>query len=308
MKPENFPELYREHLESLNRARDTIDWYAVLIRRFDAFADGRGVEHWPEVTTPLLLDYQKHVFGLLNKHGQSFKAPTRNLHLIVLNGFFQYLKRAGYLSHNPASDIPLAKEPQRLPKAVPSAKEIKRLLAIPDTSTVIGYRDRTLMEVFYSTGMRLMEVVNLTCAEVDLDHGVLIVRQGKGRKDRVVPLGKVAARYLETYLQGIRPDLLRGRPDAGAVFLTVNGGSFSDRALAQRIEKYVRRVKLSAHVTPHSFRHACATHMVRNRANIRHVQELLGHAKLETTEKYLQLTITDLKEAHTRFHPREKDA
>jgi len=191
---------------------------------------------------------------------------------------------------------------------VPTAKEIKRLLSVPDTSTVLGYRDRTIMEVFYSTGMRLMEVVNLKCTDVDLDHAILIVRQGKGKKDRVVPVGKVAAKYLETYLQGIRPELLQGKEDTNHVFLTVNGGQFSDRALAQRIERHVARVKLSAKVTPHVFRHACATHMIRNRANVRHVQEMLGHAKLDTTQKYLQLTITDLKEAHARCHPREKDA
>jgi len=308
MQPENFAGLYLASLQGLNRAKATIDWYRTLIARFEAFAGDRGVEQWPDVTTALLQDYQKHIAALLNTQGRSYAVPVQNLNLIVLNNLFGYLKRTGYLSHNPAAEIEHAREPQRLPKAVPSAKEIKRLLNVPDTATVLGYRDRTIMEVFYSTGMRLMEVVNLKCQDVDLDHGLIIVRQGKGKKDRVVPLGRVAARYLETYLQGIRPDLLKGRKDTSHVFLTVLGGPFCDRALSYRIRRYAFRVKLSARVTPHIFRHACATHMVRNQANIRHVQELLGHAKLDTTQKYLQLTIADLKEAHARCHPREKDA
>jgi integrase/recombinase XerD len=155
--------------------------------------------------------------------------------------------------------------------------------------------------------MRRKEAIGLKVQDVDLDHGLLIVREGKGKKDRVVPLGKVAAKYLETYLQGVRPDLLRGRPDSGHVFLTVLGGPFCGRSVGLLVAKYARRVRLTAKVTPHVFRHACATHMIRNRANIRHVQEMLGHAKLETTERYLQLTIADLKEAHARFHPREHD-
>lgn len=308
MNPENFAEQYLDHLQSLNRAKTTIDWYRTLIGRFETFAESRGVEQWPDVTAHLLLDYQKHVAALLNTQGRLFAVAAQNLHLIVLDSLFRYHKRSGNMPHNPAAEIERAKEPQRLPKAVPAAKEIKRLLDAPDTSTVLGFRDRTIMEVFYSTGMRLMEVVNLKCQDVDLDHGMLIARQGKGRKDRVVPLGKVAARFLETYLQGIRPELLQGRQDAGHVFLTVNGGAFTDRAMSLRIRKYAARVKLSAKVTPHVFRHACATHMIRNRANIRHVQEMLGHAKLDTTQKYLALTIADLKEAHARSHPREKDA
>lgn len=308
MNPDNFPDLYLTHLQSLNRAKATMDWYRTLIRRFEAFAEGRGVEQWPNVTTALLLDYQKHVFALLNTQGRPYAVAAQNLHLIVLDSLFGYLKRSGHMPHNPAAEIEHAREPQRLPKAVPTAREIKRLLNVPDTSTVLGYRDRTIMEVFYTTGMRLMEMVNLKVQDVDLDHGLLIVRQGKGKKDRVVPLGRMAAKYLETYLQGIRSELLRGRPDTSHVFLTVLGGAFCARAMAQRIAKHVERVKLSASVTPHVFRHACATHMIRNRANIRHVQEMLGHSKLETTERYLQLTITDLKEAHARCHPREKDA
>ena len=307
MNPENLATLYLEHMQSLNRAKATLDWYRTLIGRFEAFAESRGVMQWADVTTALLRDYQKHVCALLNTQGRAYTANTQNLSLIVLENMFRYLKRSGYLPHNPATDIEHAKEPQRLPKAVPAAKEIKRLLAVPDTSTVLGYRDRTIMEVFYSAGIRSRELRNLKCQDVDLDHGLLVVRQGKGKKDRVVPLGRIAARYLETYLQGIRPELLRGRPDTHHVFISRDGGPLCMRTIAQRLDRYAARVKLSAKVTPHIFRHACATHMIRNSANVRHVQELLGHAKLDTTQKYLSLTITDLKEAHARCHPREKD-
>jgi integrase/recombinase XerD len=137
------------------------------------------------------------------------------------------------------------------------------------------------------------------------------VRQGKGGKDRVVPLGRLAGRCIETYVKGVRPELLRAagtRTPAQALFLSARGWPLSKNALAQRVHCHGRRAGLPLPVTPHTFRHSCATHMIRNHANIRHVQELLGHLNLNTTQQYLHLTITDLKEAHRRFHPREKDA
>jgi site-specific recombinase XerD len=139
------------------------------------------------------------------------------------------------------------------------------------------------------------------------------IRQGKGGKDRVVPLGKIAVKFLETYINGIRPTLLQmGRlhdaPTVKALFISSMGRRLSQNALAARLDQYRRAAGLSQPVTPHTFRHTCATHMIRNRANIRHVQEMLGHVNLNTTQQYLHLTITDLKEAHHRFHPREKDA
>ena len=307
MHPENFTTLYLTYLQSQNRAKATIDWYRTLIRRFEAFAERHGITNWTDVTTALLMDYQKHVAVSLNGNGQAYVVPAQNLHLIVVENLYRYLKTIGNVAMNPAENLQLAKEPKLLPKAVPTIKEISKLLNAPNTQTVLGYRDRTIMELLYSTGIRRAELARLKLQDLDLDHGILVVRQGKGKKDRAVPLGKVAGKYLETYLNGIRPELLHRRNNEDYVFLSISGRPISTSWLSHFLRRYTRRLKLSVSITPHMFRHACATHMIRNRANIRHVQEMLGHAKLETTEKYLHLTITDLKEAHSKYHPREKD-
>ncbi len=306
MTTEDYLEAFLTHLRSLNRAESTLDWYATLLRRFFAFAREHGVDQVGDVTTPLVLDYQKHVADSLTRHGRSFTVGMQNLHLSVVAQFYEYLRRAGYAVHNPARDLEYARLPQRLPKAVPTSSQIKKLLKLPDTKSVLGYRDRTIFEVFYSTGIRNRELGRLRVEDVNLEEGFLFIRQGKGKKDRVVPLGRIAGKYLETYLAGIRPEILGNRSDPGFVFLSLKGGALSKNGLGQLVRRYARQARLK--VTPHSFRHACATHMIRNRANVRHVQEMLGHARLETTQRYLALTITDLKDAHSKFHPREKDA
>lgn len=296
---------YLNYLRTLNRAQSTIDWYNTLLHRFIDFATGKGADNIHEITPAMIFDYQKHVASSLNERGRAYSVCSQNLHLRVLEHFFKHLRHAGYIPHNPTSDLEYAREPERLPKAVPSIKEVAKVMNVPDTKTVLGYRDRTILEILYSTGIRRQELVNLRLQDIDLDSGILMVRQGKGRKDRAVPLGRVAARYLETYLQGIRPELIREPTDF--VFLSIRSRPLSKHWLTVMVRRYGRRARISVDITPHSFRHACATHMIRNRANIRHVQEMLGHKKLETTEKYLQLTITDLKEAHHKFHPRERD-
>ena len=235
---------------------------------------------------------------------------TQNQHLAALANFYCYLRQADYLPHDPTRDVEYARAPQRLPKAVLTVPEVKKLLQAPDVNTVLGYRDRTILEMLYTTGARRQELLNLTLDDLDLDGGLIMIRQGKGGKDRVVPIGKIATKFLETYLNGIRPELMRyaADPNCKQLFTSLRGKVLGKNSLAAVVEKYARKAGIKTPVSPHTFRHTCATHMIRNRAGIRHVQEMLGHANLSSTEKYIRLTITDLKEAHSRFHPREKDA
>jgi integrase/recombinase XerD len=302
-------EKYREHLVAINRARKTIHTQTQRVKKFFAWAEGRNVHGPADVTAGTLLDWQKHLADEINNRGGISIVSTQNQHLAALANFFGYLRQADYLPHDPTRDIEYARTPQRLPKAVLTVPEMKKLLQAPDVNTVLGYRDRTILEMLYSTGARRQELLNLTTDDVDLDGGILMIRQGKGSKDRVVPLGKIAAKYLETYLNGIRPELMRyaADPKFKQLFISLRGKALSKNALADLVAKYARLARLKTPVTPHTFRHTCATHMIRNRAGIRHVQDMLGHANLSSTEKYIRLTITDLKEAHTRFHPREKD-
>ena len=301
---------YADHLVSLNRAPKTVRTHLSRIRRFLSFAGERGVSHPAGVTQPLILEYQRHLPEYLNKHGSGNSPMVQNQHMTVLAGLFGYLKQAGLLAYNPTMEIKYAKEPQRLPKAVLSHPEMRKLLRQPDISTLLGFRDRTIMELLYSTGIRRQELLDLDLQDVDVETGLIMVRQGKGGKDRIVPVGKIACRYLQSYLDGVRTEVLKHCPDPHtlALFPSTRTGRLRRNALADLITKYARKARLHKNVTPHTFRHTCATALVRNNAGIRHVQEMLGHAQLSSTQEYIRLTISDLKEAHSRFHPREKDS
>ncbi|MEI6218517.1 MAG: tyrosine-type recombinase/integrase [bacterium] len=301
---------YVDHLVALNRVPKTIRTHISRIKRFLAFAGEHGVTHPSGVTQPLMLEYQRHLPEYVNKDGAGNSPTVQNQHMTVLVSFYSYLKQAGHLAHNPAMEVTYAKQPQRLPKAVLSHPEMKKLLRQPDISTVLGFRDRTIMELLYSTGIRRQELLSLDLQDVDVETGLIMVRQGKGGKDRIVPVGKVACRYLQSYLDGVRTEVLKHCPDplTPALFPSTRTGRLRRNALAELIAKYARKARLHKTITPHTFRHTCATALVRNNAGIRHVQEMLGHAQLSTTQEYVRLTINDLKEAHSRFHPREKDA
>ena len=304
MNPTRFPQLYLTQLRSLNRADRTIRWYRVLLDRFERFAHAAGLVEWTEVTAALLAQYRQHLVFTNSRSGRPLTVAVRNLHLIVLRGLFGYLHEIGQMDHNPAAGLVLAREPRRLPRSIPSISDMHRLLGLPDLTTNLGIRDRTIMEVFYGTGIRLAELIHLKQADLDMDEGMLVVRQGKGRKDRAVPLGKVAHYCLKVYLRRIRPQLCQD-PEEPHVFLSYRGYRISARAMEDRLQWYGRQMTPSMHLTPHGFRHAFATHLMQHHANVRHVQEMLGHAKLETTERYVHITIMDLKKAHRRFHPRE---
>lgn len=300
---------YEEHLRALHRAPKTIHTQIRRVRRFFQFTETRGVTGAADVTTALILDWQKHLGDEINNRGLVNAVFTQNQFLSAAAGFFRYLRQADYLAHDPAGQIEYARTPQRLPKAVLNLADVRKLLRQPDVNTILGYRDRTILELLYSTGIRRQELLNLTLDDVDLDGGFLMIRQGKGGKDRVVPLGRIAAKFLETYLTGIRPELLKYAADPGQknLIISLRGKTLSRNTLAAHVAKYAQRAGIKVVVTPHTLRHTCATHMIRNRAGIRHVQEMLGHADLASTERYIHLTITDLKDAHSRFHPREKD-
>ena len=310
MTSEQLLEQFTQWMQAVNRAAKTIWVHRYRVRHFLDFAESRGVYDLAAVTGSLIREYQKHLSHTPNKRGQISTVGVRNQHIGSLKCFFHFLKVEDMLPHDPARDVIYARTPKRLPRVVLTTRELKKLLRQPDTKTILGYRDRTILEVLYSTALRRRELLNLDLEDLDLEGRTLTVRMGKGYKDRVVPVGTIAARFLETYLNGIRPVLLRNAPDGQplpAVFISTRGRRLSRNALGELVVKYAQAAGITGRVTPHTLRHTCATHMIRNGANVRHIQELLGHANLNSTQKYLWLTVTDLKAAHQKYHPREKD-
>jgi integrase/recombinase XerD len=297
---------YLQQLEALNYSPPTLATKQVYFNRLGEFLTEAKITDLATVTAATLLDFQRWLFYQPTVRGLSRGVSSQNRVLSAIRNFFKFLHHEGYLAHNPAQDLRLSKEPDALPKNVLTPDEARKILEAPDTHTHVGYRDRTLLEVLYASGIRKAELRNLTVDAVNLEEELLRVNRGKGRKDRVVPLSSVACRYLENYIKVIRPELLHGK-QTDVLFISVRHGlPIGVNGIGPIIDKYVRLARVKKRVTCHLWRHTCATHLLKNNANLRHVQEMLGHKSLATTERYLRLTITDLKEAHRKFHPREQ--
>lgn len=301
-----YGEKYLEHLGVLNYAKRTIEERRYYLLKFFRFLGQMGVSDIAAVTRDLVRDYQAHLHEEVNEKGESNEVMTQNNGLRVVKLFFRFLREEDYLAQDPSRDVPYAKTPKRLPRSILTRQEVRKLLRAPDTHSLMGYRDRAMLEVFYSTGLRNSELAGLKVEDVDTVEGFVRVNLGKGGKDRVVPLGKIACRYVENYVHSVRPHLVKGT-DNRILFLSLQGYRMARAVIASVVRKYARKAKLGKTVTAHTLRHTCATQMMRNKANLRHIQELLGHACLTTTQVYTSVTIADLKEAHKKYHPRERE-
>jgi integrase/recombinase XerD len=257
------------------------------------------------VTGEILIEFQHWLYHRPTPKGTARGVANQNRILTGVRCFFTFLKAGGHLTANPAEILTQAREPRTLPRNVLTQSEARRILEGVDTGTAHGHRDRTVLEVFYATGIRKAELLALRVADVNLEEELLRIEQGKGGRDRMVPLSRIACHCLQIYLRTIRPTLLRGRM-TDRLFLSARGRPLDRNVLGELVIRYARQVKIPKHITCHVWRHTCATHLLQNQASLRCIQEILGHRSLATTERYLHLTIADLKEAHRKYHPREK--
>jgi len=222
--------------------------------------------------------------------------------LATLRSFCKFLVRRGYLTSNPVAAIRTPKQDKRLPKYL-EVEEIEKLLANPDTTTLLGARDRAMLEVLYSTGMRVSELIALNVTEVDLATNVVRVA-GKGKKRRVIPLGPSAVQTLLHFLDLRRADPRSASFDTEALFINKHGQRLSTRSVRRKLDKYLLEAGLDLSVSPHTLRHSFATHMLRRGADLRSVQEMLGHQSLSTTQIYTHLTGETIKQSYDQAHPR----
>lgn len=301
--------LVNEYLKSLkvrNFSQRTIHEAGWRLKKFLEYLDARSIEGPQAITREAVSSYQLELYEKINRSGNPNTVSYQNGMLSTVKRFTRYLKVHDYVVSDPAADIPYAKVPKRLPKGVLTSAEARKILHQADTSCVVGYRDRAILELLYSTGIRKEELGALKLSDVDTTDGFLRVDSGKGGKDRIVPIGRIACRYLENYIKSVRPELIKDVREKH-LFLTSRGKPFSKNVVWELVKKYAGKAKIHKNVSPHTFRHTCATAMLKNKANIRAVQELLGHSSINSTQVYTHLSITDLKEVHARCHPREKD-
>lgn len=274
------------------------------LRYFIAWAAERGLTRPSECTRPVLEAYQGSLFRYRKANGEPLALTNQAHQIAALKGFFKWLVRSNLLLSNPASDLLLPRIRRRLPKYVLSREEVERVLNLTDVATPRGLRDRAILEVLYSTGLRRMEIAALHVVDVDVERRTVMVREGKGRKQRVVPIGKRALAWVEKYLADARP-LLVVPPDEGFLFLTQYGKGYPPGSISNVARRYLVRAELGKAGSAHIFRHTMATLMLEGGADLRSVQEMLGHATVSTTEIYTHVSIRRLQEVHAATHPAE---
>lgn len=301
-----FIDEYTDHLKVSGFSPLTIKCYPRLVQRFIAWMEKNGCNAPMKITPELCMAFQRAIFYSHHRRGKPFNVQTHIRFISCIRSFTKFLKRAGHILIDPGLAMQYPRAPRRLPRNILSEDDVAKILSIPDVRTAKGYRDRTIIEVLYATGIRTGEVANLDVDDIDLATGRLRIRFGKGKKDRWVPLGEIATEYLAGYIKNIRCKLTP-QIATGPLFIGWRGGKrITGSMINKDVAHYYKKAGIEWHVVPYTFRHTCATHMLKHGANLRHVQEILGHESIATTEIYTHVEIGDLAEAHAKFHPRER--
>lgn len=309
MNENNFKKYIDEYAQSLkvrNMAKRTINGIVWRLDKFIMYLAKNRITHIDAINKETIRSYQIELYQTINTRGRQNCVSYQNGMLSAVKQFMRFLHERDYIVSDPAKDVQYAKQPKSLPRGVLTPSEARKIIHAPDTKTVIGYRDRTILEVLYSSGIRKEEVNSLTLKDVDYNDGFLRIDEGKGNKDRIVPIGRICCRYLENYIKSVRPELIKD-PYNNHLFLSLRGNRLSKNMVWELVKKYAKKARIRKNVHPHTFRHTCATTMLKNKADLNSIRKILGHTSLNTTQIYTHLNITDLKEVHKRCHPREQD-
>lgn len=295
-------ERYMMALRVKNYSKTTIRGRHNQLQNFVEWCELRGVMRPVEVTKPILEAFQRHLFFVRKKNGRPLGFQSQSQHLVTLRGYFRWLTRQNVILSNPASELELPRNGVQLPKTVLNEHEVELVMEQPDTSTKYGLRDRAMMEVLYSTGLRRQELSGLGVYDVDSERGTVMVREGKGKRDRVVPIGERALAWVDKYIREARSDFVI-LPDSGVLFLTRFGEAFSLTSLSLVVHDHIRAANIGKKGSCHIFRHTMATLMLERGADIRFIQEMLGHRDISSTQIYTHVSIKQLKEVHAATHP-----
>ena len=277
-----------------------------MVSRFIMWCDERDLDRPQDITRPILERYRRYLYHYRKVDGQPLSFATQQQRLVPIKMFFKWLTKENYILYNPASELELPKVHRRLPKQLLSADEVERILNQTLLHGELGIRDRAIIETLYSTGIRRMELANLKLYDVDTQNGTLMVREGKGKKDRMVPIGQRAGQWIERYRDEVRHTLVV-EPDAGYLFLHEYGEPLHGNRLTDLVKKYIQAAGVNKPGACHIFRHTMATLMLDNGADIRFIQAMLGHSDLSTTQIYTQVSIAKLKEIHALTHPADRE-
>lgn len=313
---------YKKHLQARHLAAATIEQQINMLEHFYQWLAQRpcgSLRDLRDLDLTDILTYKKHLAKPRKTTGKTNSLGYQHIQLRSIKNYTAYLKEHDQLLIDPCENLPVLRTPKTLPKGVLSNSQVMKLLRMCDLSDPFGFRDRAIMEMLFSCGLRGRELSRLTIYDPDFDKRTLRIHQAKGRKDRIVPIGKAALEYLREYIARVRPIILgknqsnqssrvfnKRANGAAALFLSQAGTPLRVDTLWKIIRGYRKNANLSQTVTTHSFRHSCATEMLKGGASIRHVQEMLGHADISTTQIYTHLAKADLQKIHQKTAPSER--
>ncbi len=299
-----FAKLLQDHLEFLSQKHYSPATLHVRQIRLDMFVNwctARGVTEPRSLTRNIVEQYQAYLFHYRKRNQEPLSWSTQHSRLVSLGVWLKWMARRGLIEHNPVAEIELPRAVYKLPEFL-SARESEAILHRATTLTAVKLRDRAILETFYSTGMRRSELLKLKIRDFDMLGGVVAIRGGKGNRDRVIPVGDRCLAWLQQYLAKVRP-MFAGISGEETVFLTSRGKPFTPNHLSALVKRYVTAARIGKRGACHLFRHTMATLMLEGGADIRYIQQMLGHAKLDTTQIYTHVSIPVLKIVHSQTHP-----
>ena len=276
-------------------AQNTLESYGRDLRQFQSYLQTSQMDFLKDSSRSTILTY----LNSLHNKGRAVSTISRNL--AAIKSFYQYLVREKYLEKDPAANLESPKLEKKLPKIL-TVQEVEELLKQPDTILPAGLGDKAMLELLYATGIRVSELISLNISDINLDMGY-IKCFGKGSKERIVPLGSIAAKCVQDYVGRGRNKLVRTYEES-ALFVNHHGNRLTRQGFWKIIKKYAHEARILKEITPHTLRHSFATHLLENGADLRSVQEMLGHADISTTQIYTHVTKNRLKEVYDKAHPR----
>lgn len=279
-----------------NLSANTAASYLNDLKQFVAFLEKKSIKDFSEILPVTISSY------LAELKNDSAQSTTLSRKLSSLKGFFKYLYRNKYIDKNPTETFHSTKLKRKLPSVL-SFEEINKILELPDVNSILGLRDKALLEVAYSSGLRVSEIINLKINDIYFDDEILRIL-GKGNKTRLVPIGSFAQQWLKKYLKDSRPSLEKKMKSANYVFLNKRGTKLSRMGIWKIFNQYSAEAKIEKDIHPHTFRHSFATHLIEGGADLRAVQEMLGHSDISTTQIYTHIDREYIRQVYNQFHPR----
>tara|TARA_R110002072_G_scaffold297959_1_gene471318 strand:+ start:27644 stop:28600 length:957 start_codon:yes stop_codon:yes gene_type:complete len=286
----------------VGRSEHTHRRHQSALRAFIVWCETHNIHQLHDVSRSTLKTYRKYLFDYQPSHGTPLSKGSLNSKLTPVKKFMQWCTKEQFIAEDIAHDFDIPRKPRGIPTKILMHQLIEHILQQPNTNTREGIRDRTILEVLYSTAIRRSEITYLRCQDIDFDRHTIKINESKNGQDRFVPICSRAIKWVSRYLKNVRPHLVK-QPNDEIVFLSNEGGVFQPGTLAARVKKYIKSAGINTRGSCHLFRHSVATQMLENGADIRYIQALLGHVDLNTTEIYTRVAIKKLKEVHEKTHP-----